>query len=124
MNGFWQQVRQGSLLCLTLHLHSLDGSHADSRKSDIVLSFSHLVSGTIPANHMEIVQSGLIAPLVRSVPSWPPEHFWLVQLLHQPSFALALPVATQTVKIAIVFVKMANLYHSLQARISLLPLKT
>ena len=100
-NVFWQQVREGSLPCLTVHLHSLDSSRADLRKSDMMLPFSHLEIGTIPEKpHGNSTQwidcflgsfSSLLAP----------ERFWLVQPPHQPSFALALPVAAQTVKITI-----------------------
>lgn len=100
-NVFWQQMREGSLPCLTVHLHSLDGSHADLRKSDMILSFSHLEIGTIPEKpHGNSTQwidcflgsfSSLLAP----------ECFRLVWLPHQPSFVLALPVAAQTVKITI-----------------------
>ena len=99
--GLQNMLREGSLPCLTVHLHSLDGSHADLRKSDMILSFSHLEIGTIPEKpHGNSTQwidcflgsfSSLLAP----------ECFRLVWLPHQPSFVLALPVAAQTVKITI-----------------------
>lgn len=92
-NVFWQQVREGSLPCLTVHLHSLDSSCADLRKSDMMLPFSHLEIGTIPEKPYGNSTQWIDCFLGSFSSLLAPEHFWLVQLPHQPSFTLALPVA-------------------------------
>lgn len=100
-NVFWQQVREGSSPCLTVHLHSLDGSHADLRESDMIFSFSRLEIGTIPGNPHESSTRWTDCFLGSFSSPLAPECFLLVWLPHQPSFSLALPVAAQTIKITI-----------------------
>ena len=67
----------------------------------MIFSFSRLEAGTIPGNPHENSTRWTDCFLGSFSSPLAPECFLLVWLPHQPSFALALPVAAQTIKITI-----------------------